>query len=101
MLIKFYREPNSLKVWGDFLDAKGSSARQALSTHEITDDIIEVLSRVMWFDDLPLTVPVNKLYGVMSAVGINLQQLIPNNNFWSFFSDLLGDPIPSAAYRKS
>jgi hypothetical protein len=97
MLLKFYSDKLNNKVLCDFIKPEGS----LLFTYEITEDIISVLSKVMWFDDLPLTVPMDKLYAFLAAANINVNKITPTNGFWAELRSLLGETVPVSAYRKA
>jgi hypothetical protein len=95
MLLKFYVDTADNKILCDFVEPEGA----ILITHEITEDIIEVLGRVIWFDDLPLSVPLDKLYAFLAAE--NIANAFSDNEFWKTMSEALGDTVPISAYRRA
>jgi hypothetical protein len=96
MILKFYSDTLNSKVLCDFIESNGS----LLFTHEVTEDIISVLSSVIWFDDLPLTVPLDKLYAFLAAVDINVNHIKSSSGFWLEMQNLLGETVSVSAYRK-
>lgn len=96
MLLKFYSDKLSNKILCDFIGHDGA----ILFTYEITEEIMLILNKVIWFDDLPLTVPLGKLYGFLSAANVNVHKMNAEDGFWTNFIDLLGDTVPISAYRK-
>jgi hypothetical protein len=99
MILHFYEKDNTLLC--DFSEGSGRPGELAtlLFTYELTKEIKETISKILWLDDLPLTVPAEKFEAFLSAVGYSRESLASSHGFWNDVFQRTGVEIPLRRLR--
>lgn len=100
MILRFYQQNDTLLC--DFSEGDGRPGELStlLFTYELTEEIKETISKILWLDDLPLTVPADKFEAFLSAVGYSRESLANSHVFWSDVFQRTGVEIPTSAFTK-
>lgn len=101
MILRFYKQNDTLLC--DFSEGSGRPGEPSslLLTYELDENLKETISKVLWLDDLPISVPAEKFEAFLFAVGYSRESLSSSHGFWNEIFQRTGEGMPASAFSKA